>query len=122
MQKIKHWWGWEIQDDNENVLGFLNRESYKGWGVVAADNKTFLGEFKTKKEALNFLLNQPEDEIPVIFNRWITTNEILETMTQSEFVALVFEGHIRIIDANLGQPRHPKIMGSGLFFLEDTHA
>lgn len=120
MQKIKKWWGWVIQDNNENTLGFLDRENFKGWGVVAADNKTFLGEFNTRQEAIDFLLNQ-EDETPDIFNRWITTNEILEHMTESEFKIQVFEHHIRIVDTNLGQPRHPKIMGAGLFFLENAH-
>lgn len=122
MQKIRKWWGIEIQDDNNNTLGFITKEGFTNWTVVAPDNKTILGDFHYQKDAIAFLLTPPQTETPDIFNRWITTNEILEHMTISEFKAQVFEGHIRIIDTNLGQPRHIKIYNAGLFFLEDAHA
>jgi hypothetical protein len=123
MEKTRKWWGW-ILEENGETIGFIDNQGGSAkWKVVASDNRTIIGEdVRLRKDAIAMVLehNKKEQEIEMkdsIFGKWVSSNQILEQMTIDEFRTKIFTGEIHIKDMNLGQPRHIKIMGNGLFLL-----
>ena len=120
MQKIRKWWGWILQENSETIGFVSNHGGETKWEAISADEVIIKSDINLRKDAIAIVLNhnaQEKQRQDSLFQEWVSANKILEQMTEQEFRSKVFTGEIHIVSMNLGQPRHSKIMGNGLFLL-----